>query len=72
MLTNYAMEGHVFLAPDGGGEPAPCPVNYGMGDGGSAPEAGNAGTQAETKGAVGTDGTQAANAKIYQNDKKAK
>ena len=61
MLTNYAMEGHVLLAPEGGADMAGCPVSYGTENGGSAPETGNAVEQAENKGAVGTEGTQAAN-----------
>ena len=61
MLTNYAMEGHVFLAPDDGAESATMPVDYGMGSGGSAPETGNAVAQADNTGAVSTEGTQAAN-----------
>lgn len=60
MLTNYAMEGHVLLAPDDGADMAGCPVNYGTEGGGSAPETGNAVTQAENNGAVGTEGAEAA------------
>lgn len=60
MLTNYAKEGRVFLAPDNGAEQATMPVDYGTASVGSAPETGNAVAQAENTGAVSTEGTQAA------------
>lgn len=60
MLTRL-MEGRILMAPDDGGNPAVSPVDYGNQNVTSAPDTGNAVEQAADNGAVGTEGTQAAN-----------